>query len=61
MANSGVKVKNLGLCSAMVESLTEPNNKKVLWYDTSVLDTPGVKCPIKYYDLISKTWEFLVK
>lgn len=55
-----VKVKNLGLCAAMVQSYVEPKNQKILWYDLSVLDE-NIKCPIKYYDLIEKKWKFLVQ
>lgn len=57
MANerTKVKTKDLGLIVGMLVSAEEPENKKVLWYDTSI--TTG--CPIKYYNLTSNTWKVL--
>lgn len=55
------KVKNLGLIAGMVESYTEPKNQKVLWYDLSIINQEGVRCPIKYYDLIDKQWKLLIQ
>ena len=44
--------KNLGLCAGMVSGTKAPFNKKVLWYDETVIEG----CPIKYYDLTIKEW-----
>jgi len=51
------KVKNLGLVAAIVSGVTAPENKKVLWYD----ETITLGCPLKYYDLTTNNWEFLVE
>lgn len=55
------KVKNLGQVAAIIHSHTEPINKRILWYDTSVEGNSEVMCPIKFYNQITGTWEFLVK
>lgn len=57
----GIKVKNLGLCAGMIESYTEPDNQKILWYDLSLVGQEGIKCPIKYYDLIELRWKLLIQ
>jgi len=51
------KVKNLGLIAGMVSGVVPPENKKVLWYD----ETISLGCPIKYYNLTTNNWEFLVE
>lgn len=51
------KAKNLGVIAGLVSGTVAPQNKKVLWYDETI--TSG--CPIKYYDLTTKTWKKLVQ
>ena len=50
-------VKNLGMVAGIVSGVTAPENKKVLWYD----ETITLGCPIKYYNLTTNTWTFLVE
>lgn len=50
------KVSNLGVIAGIVFGVTPPENKKILWYDETVI----TGCPIKYYNLTTNTWEFLV-
>lgn len=50
------KVSNLGVIAGLVSGITPPQNKKIFWYDETV--TTG--CPIRYYDLSTNTWEFVV-
>lgn len=54
MAMDG-KVKNLGPIAGIVYRATEPNNKRVLWYDITVEEG----CPIKYYNLTTNSWKKL--
>lgn len=51
------KVKNLGIIAGLVSGVIPPENKKVLWYD----ETVTLGCPIKYYDLTTNVWTFLVE
>jgi len=51
------EVKNLGGIAGVVYGVTPPTNKKILWYDETVL----TGCPIKYYSLTTNNWEFLVQ
>jgi len=49
-------VSKLGVISGIVYGVTPPPNKKILWYD----ETVSTGCPIKYYNLSTNEWEFLV-
>lgn len=55
------KTKNLGQIAAIVHSRTEPENKRILWYDLSLEGAKDIQCPIKYYNQTTGTWDFLVK
>lgn len=53
----GPKVYKLGVISAMVFGTVAPSDKRLLWYDESIMQG----CPIKYYNKTTNKWTLLVR